>query len=40
MVDSEYSRNDYKPSQISIGAILKNPKMLKFVSDYLKTKKM
>ena len=38
MVDSEYSTGDYKSPKISIGAIMKNPKMLKFVPDYLKTK--
>ena len=30
---------NYKSSKISIGAIIKNPEMLKFVSDHLKTKK-
>ena len=40
MVDSEYSTGDYKPSKISVGEIIKNPEMLKFVSHYLKTKKM
>ena len=39
MVDSEYSTDDYKSSKISIGAIMKNPKMLKFVPDHRKTKK-
>ena len=38
MVDSEYSTGDYKSPKISIGAIMKNTKMLKFVPDYLKTK--
>ena len=38
MVDSEYSTGDYKSPKISIGAIMKNPKILKFVPDYLKTK--
>ena len=40
MVDSEYSPDNYKSSKISIGAIIKNPDMLKFVPDHLKTKKM
>ena len=40
MVDSEYSPGNHKSSKISIGAIIKNTEMLKFVPDYLKTKKM
>ena len=40
MVDSEYSTDSYKSPKISIGAIIKNPEMLKFVPDHLKTKKM
>ena len=40
MVDSEYSTSIYKSLKISIGAIMKNPEMLKFVSDHLKIKKM
>ena len=40
MVDSEYSPDNYNSSKISIGAIIKNPDMLKFVPDHLKTKKM
>ena len=40
MVDSEYSTDDYKSSKISIGAIMKIPEMLNFISDNLKTKKM
>ena len=40
MVDSEYSTDDYKPSKISIGAIIKNLEMLKSVPDQLKTKNM
>ena len=39
MVDSEYSTDNYKPSEISTGAITKNPEILKFVSDQQKTKK-
>ena len=40
MVDSEYSMNIYKSVTISIGAVVKNPEMLKFVLDHLKAKKM
>ena len=39
MVDSEYSRGIYKSIKINIGAVMRNPEMLKFVSDHLKTKK-
>ena len=39
MVDSEYSINNYKSSKFSIGAIIKNPDMLNFVPDHLKTEK-
>ena len=38
MVGSGYSTDNYKSSKISIGAIIKNPEMLKFVPDHLKTK--
>ena len=38
MVDSEYSMGIYKPVKISIGAVMENPEMLKFVPDHLKTK--
>ena len=37
MVDS---MDIYKFLNISTGAVIKNPEMLKFVSDHLKTKKM
>ena len=40
MVDSEYSKCDYKSSNISMGAVMKNPDMIKFVPDHLKTKKL
>ena len=40
MVDSEYSTKNYKSSKISIGAVLKKREILKFVPDYLKTKKI
>ena len=39
MVDSEYSTSDCKSSKISIGAIMKNPEMLRLIPDHLKTKK-
>ena len=38
--DSESRKGKYKSSKISIGAAMKNPEMLKFVSDHLKTTKM
>ena len=40
MVDSEYSPNNYKSLEIRIRAIKKNPGVLRFVPDHLKTKKM
>ena len=40
MVDSEHSLGDYKPSKISIKEVMKNPEMLKFVPDHLKTKQI
>ena len=40
MVDGEYSMDIYKSVKISIGTVMKNPEMLKFVPDHLKTKKM
>ena len=40
MVDSENSSDNYKTLRISIGAIIKNPVMLTFVPDLLKTKRM
>ena len=39
MVDSVYSTDNYKSSKISIGTVMKNPEMLIFFPDYLKTKK-
>ena len=38
MVDSEYSMGIYKSVKISIGAVMENLEMLKFVPDHLKTK--
>ena len=40
MVDSENSPDNYKMLKISIGGIIKDPKMLKFVLDHLRTKKV
>ena len=40
MVDSEYSMDIYEYVTISIGTVMKNPEILKFVSDHLKTEKM
>ena len=40
MVDSEYSSNIDKSLNVNIGIVMRNPKMLKFVPDHLKTKKM
>ena len=39
MVDNEYSTNIHKSLNISIGTVMRNPVMLKFVPDHLKTKK-
>ena len=38
MVNSQYSTDGYKSSKISIGTITKNPEMLNFVPNHLKTK--
>ena len=38
MVDSEYNTNIYKSLNISIGTIMRNPEILKFVPGHLKTK--
>ena len=40
MVDSRESPDNYKTLEISFGAILKNPEMLRCASDNLKTKRM
>ena len=40
MVDSKSSANNYESSKMSIGTIIKNPKMLKLVFDHIKTKSM
>ena len=39
MVGSEYSMDVYKAVKISIGREMKNPEILKFIPDNLKTKK-
>ena len=36
MFDSKSRTDDYKSSKISIGPVMKNPEMLKFVFDHLK----
>ena len=40
MVDSKNSPDNYKTLKISIGTLIKYPEMIKFVPDYLKTKKV
>ena len=40
MVDCEYSPGNCRSLKISTGAIIKNPEILRFVPDFLKTKKM
>ena len=37
MVDSEYSTDNCKSLKIIVVAIIKNPEMLRFVPDHLKT---
>ena len=39
MVDSEYNMDIYKYVKVNIGTVMRNPEMLKFVPDHLKTKK-
>ena len=39
MVDREYSTNIYKSLNISIGTDIRNPEILNFAPDYLKTLK-
>ena len=39
MVDSKYRPDNYKSLKISIREIIKNPEMLNFVPDHLKTKR-
>ena len=40
MVDSEYNMNVYKSVKIRIGTVMRNPEMLEFVPNHLRTKKM
>ena len=40
MVHRDYSMDIYKSVKINIGTVMRNPEMLKFVLDHLKTKKM
>ena len=40
MVDSEYCPENYKFLKIRIEIIIKNPEMLRFISDYLETETM
>ena len=37
MVDSEYSMDINKSIKISIGTVMRNPEILKFIPDHLKT---
>ena len=39
MIDSEYFMDIYKSVKKYIGIVMKNPEMLKFASDHLKTEK-
>ena len=40
MVDSEYNMNVFKSVKIRIGTVMRNPEMLEFVPNHLRTKKM
>ena len=40
MVDSVYNPGNNKSLKISIAAIIRNPELLRFVSDHLKSNKM
>ena len=40
MVDNEHNMDIYESVKISIGVVMRNPNMLKFVPDQLKTNKM
>ena len=37
MVDSKYSIGNYKSRKVNIGAIMKNPEILRLVPDHHKT---
>ena len=39
MFDSEYSMDVFKSVKISIRTVMKNPEMLRFIFDHLRTKK-
>ena len=40
MVNTEYSTDNYKSLRITTGTIIKNPKMISFVPDHFKAKRM
>ena len=40
MVDSDYNMDIYESVKISIGIVMRNPEIVKYVPDYLKTKEM
>ena len=40
MIDSKNNSDNYRTLKISIGVIIKDPKMLRFAPDHLKTKTM
>ena len=40
MAGSRYSLDNLKTLKISVGAVVKNPEMLRFVPDHLKSKKV
>ena len=40
MVERKYSPDNNKSSNISIGSIIKNPEILRFIHHLLKTKKI
>ena len=40
MIENEYSPGNYKSLKVTIGSIIIDPEMLRFVPDHLKTKKI
>ena len=40
MADSDYSTDNYKSLKISIGTVIKNPEMIRFIPYHHKTKSM
>ena len=40
MVDSEYSKDIYKPIKISIGTVIRNPEILKVLPYHFKARKI